>query len=186
MEQPVPSQQQMGQPQPQPRWPQNIRAILTVVIALSVLGIGYALFEIYLATNQKESPAPSAGGDTSAIVVVENTPTAGGVLPAPAGFPQDIPLEKDKITESATTRYPNQDARQLSVSYRSSRTTVQKYAEYKSYMQQAGYAVTEGPASAPVRAIFGVKAGANLSVAISSSAAGTLVQISYLLTGLAD
>src|SRR3989344_4196668 len=128
-----------------------------------------------------------SGGDVDKkpmVSVVEKTPMSNGVLPAPKGLPQGIPLEGGKILESATTQYPGQNARQLSASYRSSKTVSQKYTEYKNYLLSAGYKITEGSLTAPVRAIFGTKADANLSVAISRSDGTTLVQLSYLLKSL--
>lgn len=164
--------------------PQNIKTISIVVIVLLVLGAGYALSTKYRTSNQGDSSVSPANDDRPATVVVENTPMVNGTIPAPAGFPQDIPLEKGEILESAITQYPEQNAKQLSLSYQSAKTIAQKYAEYKSYMQQAGYQITEGDASSPVRAIFGTKESANLSVAISSLKKQTLVQLSYLLKSI--
>ncbi len=113
--------------------------------------------------------------------MVKNTPMVNGIISVPVGFPQGIPLESGSLIESATTQYPGENVQQLSISYRSSKTIAQKYTEYKDYMNQAGYSLTEGNKSAPVRAIFGTKENTNLSVAISSSEGKTLVQLSYLL-----
>ena len=162
--------------------PQQIKTISAVVIIFLVLAAGFLLFAKYRTSlNQENSPTSDSANDESATVVVENTSIVNGVTPAPRGFPQDIPLESGNLTESATTQYPRENARQLSVSYLSSKTIAQKYAEYKTYMSQAGYSLTEGNATASVRAIFGVKEDSNLSVAISSSKGKTLIQLSYLL-----
>ena len=115
------------------------------------------------------------------MVVVENTQLVNGVLPPPLGFPTDIPVEEPGILESATTDYPEQGAKQLSLSFTSAKTVAEKYAEYKSYLQRSGYKITETPVSSPVRALFGVKDVANLSVALSRKDGQTLVQLSYLL-----
>ena len=172
---------QQPQTQLQPE-PQNTKLILAIIVILLVLGIGYILFARYsVPREENEEVASDLSNDQGSMVVVENTPLVNGVLSVPAGFPQDIPLEKADIIESATTDYPDQNAKQLSVSYKSSKTIAQKYSEYKTYMTQAGYSLTEGGTNTPVRAIFGSKVGANLSVAISSSGGKTLVQISYLL-----
>ena len=167
--------------------PQQIKTISAVIIILLVLGAGFLLFLKYrifpnpanlLTTN----PSTSLGAsDKSGTVVVENTSLINGTLSLPAGFPQDIPLEKGNLIESATTYYPEQNVRQLSISYQSSKTVTQKYAEYKNYMAASGYKITEENTNAPVRAIFGVKEDRNLSVALSNREGKTLVQLSYLL-----
>jgi len=170
---------QQQQPQTQPET-QNTKLISATIVILLVFGIGYILLTKYSGlekNNEEATTNPNQGP----MVVVENTPGVDGSLPVPAGFPQDIPIEQVGISESATTNYPDQNAKQLSVSYKSSKTITQKYAEYKTYLTQAGYGLTEGGANTPVRAIFGTKDSANLSVAISSSGGKTLVQISYLL-----
>ncbi|MDP3874954.1 MAG: hypothetical protein Q8Q22_00320 [bacterium] len=167
--------------------PQNIKTVPAVIIILLVLGAGYVLFAKYR-TSDNQGNQPISGPSTSlgasdqpAIVMVENTPMINGTLSLPAGFPEDIPLEGGSLIESATTQYPRENARQLSVSYLSSRTMTQKYVEYRDYMKQAGYQIVEGSASSPIKSIFGTKKDANLSVAISSAGGQSLVQLSYLL-----
>lgn len=155
--------------------PQNLKNISIVIIIVLILIAGYTLFGKYPASKQVDL------SNEAAIVMVKNTPMVDGVLPVPAEFPQDIPLEPNEILESATTDYPAQDARQLSVSYRSSKTIAQKYSEYKDYMAASGYQLEESDTGEQGKTIFGTKEGANLSVVISSSEGKTLVQLSYLL-----
>ncbi len=161
----------------------QIKTISAIIIILLVFGAGFLLFLKYRTSSLNQENSPTSGGTNgeSATVVVKNTPMVNGVISVPVGFPQDIPLESDSLIESATTQYPGESIQQLSISYRSSKTITQKYTEYKDYMNQAGYSLTEGNKSAPVRAIFGTKENTNLSVAISSSEGKTLIQLSYLL-----
>ena len=170
---------QQPQTQLQPE-PQNTKLISAAIVILLVFGIGYILLTKY-SSPEKNNEEAIADPNQGPVVVVENTSVVDGGFSLPLGFPQDIPIEKAGIIESNTTNYPDQNAKQLSVSYKSSKTITQKYAEYKTYLTQAGYGLTEGGANTPVRAIFGTKDSANLSVAISSSGGKTLVQISYLL-----
>ncbi|MDP3763951.1 MAG: hypothetical protein Q8Q92_04970 [bacterium] len=157
---------------------QNIKTISAVMILL-ILGVGFVLFGKYRNSNGNTN-------DKSAIVMVENTLMTGGVLLAPAGFPQEIPLEGGEILESATTQYPEQNTKQLSVSYQSSKTITQKYAEYRDYMTASGYQITKEGAGSPAKIIFGTKNNADLSVVVSSSEGGTLVQLSYLLKSIVE
>ena len=178
-QQPQPQSQQPPQLESQP---QNTKIISTAIVVLLVLGVGYILLAKFNVPRKDNGEISNDGnGDQGLVEMVENAPVVDGVISVPAGFPQDIPIEKAGIIESNTTNYPDQNAKQLSLSYKSSKTITQKYAEYKTYLVQAGYNLTEGGANTPVRAIFGTKADANLSVAISSSGGKTLVQLSYLL-----
>lgn len=172
----------------------NIKTVSVIVILL-ILVVGYVLFRKYPAPNQENLLTSDSVDDRSATVIVENTPMVNGTFSVPTGFPLDIPLERDGILESATTRYPGQNARQSSISYRSSRTLAQKYTEYRDYMRQAGYQMTEGNTTspiknisgAPVRNIVGAKGSESLSVTITShSDGGTIVQLYYLLTSLSN
>ncbi len=161
---------------------QKIKTSSAIIVIVLILVAGYLSLGKFRAPGGVDQQLPARSNNQEPmIVVVENTPTVNGILPAPVGFPQVIPLERERILESATTEYPDQNARQLSVSYLSSRTIAQKYAEYKNYITASGYQITEGDASSPVRAIFGTKESANLSVVISRAEGKTLVQISYLL-----
>ena len=163
--------------------PPQIKTISAIIIILLVLGAGFLLFLKYRTSSLNQENSPTSGGTNGepATVVVKNTPMVNGIISVPVGFPQGIPLESGSLIESATTQYPGENVQQLSISYRSSKTIAQKYTEYKDYMNQAGYSLTEGNKSAPVRAIFGTKENTNLSVAISSSKGKTLIQLSYLL-----
>ena len=158
---------------------QNKKTISALVVIVLVLLLGYFLYSKYRASN--EGVTPTAISEQPRKVEVENTATVNGVLPAPAGLPSDIPLEGGAMLESVTTKYPEQNAEQLSLNYHSSKSVADKYAEYKAYMQKAGYEVMEGDASSPVRALFGEKEDANLTVVVSSSDGGTLVQLAYLI-----
>lgn len=164
---------------------QQTKTISAIVIILLVLGVAYYVLSAKYRVSVQENPSVSNSANNSpATVVVENTPMVNGAISVPARFPRDIPIEKAGIIESATTEYPAQNAQQLSVSYRSSKTIAEKYAEYRDYMSRADYRVTEGQTGALPRAIFGAKADANLSVVISSANGKTLVQLSYLLKSI--
>ena len=130
--------------------------------------------EDYVATNE----------DTNNEVIIQNTAMVGGALPAPSGLPSNLPIENGAIQESVTVTYPTKNAKQLSVSYRTTRSVEEKYAEYKKYFSQEGYSITEGPATSSMRTIFGSKGDLRLSVAISRPDSETLVQLAYLMTSL--
>lgn len=154
---------------------QNEKVVLFLVIIVATLSIALGRILYW--------KLPLFDGHTrnlSTVVMVENTPMVDGVLPAPAGFPQDIFLESGEIVESATTYYPSQNATQLSVSYLSSGTIEGKYNEYRNYMQQAGYNLTEGGTGTQIRTLSGTKNSNSLSVIIKNEGNKTIIELSYL------
>ena len=165
---------------PIPEQTPNKKTILAVIVIVLVLALGYFLFPKYV---PDENPTlPEDVNDTAPMkVVVEHTEAVNGILPAPKGFPQDIPIEKLDIIESAITDYPEMNARQLNISYRSKKTVAVKYKEYKDYMTKMGYALSESGTGSTLKAIFGTKEDVNLSVVVSGAEGGSFVQVSYLL-----
>ncbi|KKW02014.1 MAG: hypothetical protein UY36_C0013G0004 [Parcubacteria group bacterium GW2011_GWA1_49_11] len=162
--------------------PSQTKTISALVVILLILGVGFLLLTKYrVSLNQENLPTSSNVGDEQVTVVVKNTPMVNGITSAPTGFPRDIPLESGNLTESATTQYPRENARQLSLSYLSLKTIAQKYAEYKNYMERTGYQITEGSTSSSLRTIWGAKQNVNLTVVVSGRENRTLVQLSYLL-----
>ena len=154
---------------------QNEKVVLFLVIIVATSGI--------VLGNILSWKVPRFGDRTnklSAVVMVENTPMVDGVLPIPRGFPLELSPERAEIVESATTYYPHQQAKQLSVSYLSSDTMQEKYNEYRSYMLQAGYNLTEGGKSSDTRTLSGDKGSSTLSITISNTDGKTLVELSYL------
>ena len=137
--------------------PQNERTVLFLVIIVVTLGIvvGHILSWKLPTFNDNTD-------NLSAVVTVENTLMVNGILPVPQGFPEDIPLESGEIVESATTYHPSQNA------------------EYKDYMNQAGYSLTEEDTSSGARVLFGTKGNVSLSVTIKNADNRTLVELSYL------
>lgn len=154
----------------EPQESQKAKTLTIIVVIVLVLGVGFLLIN-----------GLSKVDNTPEVVEIDNTEPINGVSQAPEGFPADIPIEQSNILESVTTNYPELGARQLSLTYESSQTVDEKYAEYKNYLTNAGYIVTEGDASSPVKAVFGTNDTANLSVVISSYGEKTRVQIAYLL-----
>lgn len=156
------------------------KTILAVVVVLLVLALAYLVATKYDSKKVMED-AEKAKETEPLDVVVSYTERVNGVLPTPPGFPTDIPVEKTDVVESAVTDYPTLGAKQLSLNYQTSKTVAAKLAEYRDYMKKTGYTITESNPASPVKALFGTKEEANLSVVISSYNGKTLVQIAYLL-----
>lgn len=158
----------------------QIKPVYAIIVSILVFVIAVALYLNYQ-VPRKDSEAVVNPETAPENVVVEYAAAVNGAFSAPAGLPQDIPVEKNEIIESATTQYPDQNAKQFSLNYISSKTVAEKYKEYKNYMVKEGYTFEEGNVNSSVLAIFGEKANANLTVVISNSNGETLVQLSYLL-----
>lgn len=157
---------------------------LALLAVLIVVGLYYSFSQNFF-FGQRNTDNQNLSGENitnqeAPTVMVRLSPLVNGIPAIPQDFPQEIPLEAGKVTKSATTFYLDQNAKQLSLSYQSGKTVVQKYAEYKNYLTQAGYQVTEGDSKAPIRSIYGTKGRNNLSFVISTVTGGTLVQIAYL------
>ena len=160
---------------------QHTKTIFAIIAIILILVAGYFLLIKNKGSLSTKLPG-SSGQETKPMkVIVENTPVVNGSLSAPRGFPQEIPFEQKGLIESAITHFPEQGAQQFSLSYNRSKSVATKYAEYKKYMQKASYKITEGNSNTSTKAIYGVKADANLSVVISNVSGKTLVQLSYLL-----
>jgi len=165
-------------PTPAPEQTLNTKLILAVIVVIALLALGYFLSLKY----NPEKGSPEGTNETTPMeVVVEHTQAVNGVLPAPKGFPTDIPIEKFGIIESAVTDFPTSNARQLTLSYRSKKTVALKYAEYKDYITKAGYTLSEGGTGPNLKYASGVKGDVSLSVVVSAAEGGSLVQIAYLL-----
>jgi hypothetical protein len=149
----------------------NFNLLITLIVV--ALALGFILSGKYPVFNGSKN-------NLSAQVTVRNTPMVDGTLPVPPLFPEEIPLENTLILESATTYHPGDEFTQLSVSYRSLKTVAEKYEEYKDYMNQAGYNLTEYSAS-EIKTLFGIKSDASLSINIKNVDGKTLVELSYLL-----
>jgi len=150
------------------------KQIIIAIVVLAAIAAGLIYGKAFLDKREADKKAQEP-----MKAEVAYTPLENNAVVAPKGLPSDLPIEKGSIIESATTNYPDQNATQLSISYESAKSLDLKYAEYKSYMEKAGYKVSEGEGTNP-RSIFGSKEGANLSVVISTRESGSLVQIAYL------
>jgi hypothetical protein len=154
-----------------------MKLVYAVVFLLIALSAGFLLYQF----RGEERALEVLLEETPQEVVVEYTERDGGVLPPPAGLPSDIPIERDRIIESSVATLTVNQTKQISLSYQSSQTVVAKVQEYRSYMQRAGYEISETPAGSAVRGLFGRKDDAQLSVVVSLTNGSTLVQIAYVV-----
>ncbi len=158
----------------------NVKIVLGALAVVVVLIAGYFAFRYFSSSSAVDMNTSGINGRAS-DAIVEGTPTVNGVLTVPVGLPEGLPIEEGNIVESVSTEYIEHNARQINVSYISAKTEAEVYDEYKKYVSENGYEVSEGDPSSAVRSITGKKENANLSVTVSTQEEGTLIQISYLM-----
>lgn len=107
------------------------------------------------------------------------TPHQNNTLVAPAGLPKDLPLNKSGITSSYTTKFERGEAVQSSVVFETKTSAEAEYKIYLDYLNQNGYAVSEGKDDAGTLSLSGRKSNANLLVTINT-ASSTIVSITHL------
>ena len=157
------------------------KTVSALVVIIAVFVVGYLMLKDDMPEVVVQEETVNTAQEQSGEVVIQNTAMVGGSRSLPAGFPEEIPHEDENIIESAVSQYPGHSAKQLSLSYHSTKTVSANYTEFLNYMQKAGYKVTQGNSASPVRALFGTKSDADLSVVISGSTGQVLVQIAYLI-----
>lgn len=148
------------------------------LIFLALLGAGF----VWWIKWSKERAARFVAERPMNVQVERVTEVEGKFLP-PEGFPDSIPLDEDNIVESVRTSYPEQNAVQTSVMYRSTEEKSEKYSEYRTYMEKEGYKLSEGGETGEVLFLQGTKTGENLSITLSTWEGLTVVQIAHLSFG---
>ena len=98
----------------------------------------------------------------------------------PSGMPSDIPLELANVIESYTMTRDDKAAVQYTLSYKSSKTKAQKYAEYLDFMTKSDYAFGTSGKNEATGTLSGEKNNDALTVVVSNQGEYTLVQLSYL------
>lgn len=151
---------------------------VNIFLSILILGLLAAGFVWWLRWSKERAVRIVA--ERPMPVQVERVLEVEGKFLPPAGFPSSIPLEKDKIVESILTNFPEHNMVQTSVTYRSTEEKAKKYAEYRSYMEEEGYKLSEGGESGEVMFMNGAKEGENLSITLSTWEGLTVVQIAHL------
>jgi hypothetical protein len=147
------------------------------VLAVAAIGIWFSLNgDKQTVKTVEKTPA----GEVNEIEVTKTDITQNGTTNLPVGFPSDIPVEANNLTESFRAAYQSRGIVQYSVSYTSLKTRDSLWDAYSSYMNGAGYAVDKTGTSKSLGQISGTKNGDSLSVVLSNHGGLTLVQINYV------
>lgn len=155
--------------------------VLAVLVLVIIGVISYLMWSGTMRLPFTQEPRESEMTEEIPAVVEYTQKTAEGLTPAPAGFPQDIPVEQEQIFESLSITYPGLSVKQLSVSYLTSKEVSEKYAEYRNYLTSAGYWLSEGISDPEMKSVTGVKEDSQLLVVVSNQGSGVMVQLAYLI-----
>ncbi|KND48569.1 MAG: hypothetical protein AB200_02485 [Parcubacteria bacterium C7867-005] len=123
---------------------------------------------------------------SSEKVLVQNTDlaTAEGENKLPAGFPKEIPVEINNITESVTLSYPERGATLYSVAYQSARGTSDLSNLYSKFIKDNNFILSNAndklEKGETKMTFLSTKNNDDLSITITKLATGNTIQISFL------
>jgi hypothetical protein len=150
------------------------KVVLAIVAVLALVLLGYWAYKQFVAPS---SDATMEAGEFMPVKIGENTPVAGRL---PAGFPAEIPVEIEGVTEAYARTYPERGVTQYTVVYKSASSLTEKFSEYESYMESAGYISAEDGSNMSSNFLSGTKDNDDLSVVLSIDGESTVVNLTYL------
>jgi len=145
--------------------------VLLVVVFIALIAVMYFLM--------KDKPAIEETSD----IAVQQTDLSSAFTPEeklPRGFPSDIPVDTAEMIESYSAEYKDIGATQYTVMYASSRPMEELYAQYLSFMTDAGYEFGDNGKNEEQKELIGTKDNDNLIVKVSTREGRVFVQISFL------
>jgi hypothetical protein len=98
----------------------------------------------------------------------------------PAGFPADIPVEFNNITDSQTLDYTDKKAKLYSITYVSARQFEELYAEYNRFFATNKYFVRTKTKTADRILFEAMQPEGSLTIIITPQSGKMMVQIAYL------
>ena len=158
------------------------------VILLVVLFIILLIVTFFMSRWFSQHKTPSASPETSQsnithenvkVIKTDLSSSSGQKSKIPIGFPSAIPVEEKTITESQSTAFPDRNMVQSTLSYTTTKTVSQKYAEYLAFMTKDGYTFAKDGKDEKNGFLQGTKGTAALSVSISSLSGKTTVKIAF-------
>lgn len=161
----------------------NNKTIAIVIAVVVIILIGYLILKGGGTEPMVENTPQTVSTDTLENVIVQPANVAGATSEAeklPSGMPNGIPVETENIWESYSMTYPSRNLVQYSVSFYSSASLAEKFAEYDQYMTAAGYEFGRDGKSEANGILYGVKDGDDLSVYLTTQDGRTSVQLTYL------
>ena len=149
--------------------------LVSLIVILIAIIAAVVLWKRYAERREEYRRATAPMG-----AEVINTPHSNATLHPPQEFPINIPIERENILESNTTRFPAQGAVQTSVTYKSGMNNEEVKSSYIRYMEENGYVVKESEVNGTTT-VSGERRTSKITVSISPTATTTTVQVSHLL-----
>ncbi len=150
------------------------------IILLVAVFIALILIMYFLMRSPTTITSPV---EVNSNVVTSQTDIANALTPEdrlPQGFPSDIPVDTAEMIESYSAEYKDIGATQYTVMYASSRPMEELYAQYLSFMTDAGYEFGDNGKNEEQKELIGTKDNDNLIVKVSTREGRVFVQISFL------
>jgi uncharacterized ion transporter superfamily protein YfcC len=149
----------------------------TVTILIIVV---VAVLAVYFVFNSGSFVKKTAETTEENIVVQKTDLSSGNKLPA--GMPDFIPVETSDVKESYSMNYVDRRVILYAVSYTTSKSIAEKFAEYLKFMTDNGYKYGTAQTKQGINGgtLFGINAKGDLSVILSKIEDKTYVQVSYV------
>lgn len=97
----------------------------------------------------------------------------------PPGMPKDIPVEITSARESYSADYPDLKYTLSTYSYYTTKSRLEMYNAYQSYMKSAGYTFYDGGDNKAETSLSGFKGNEELQILVLTWEGKTLVHINY-------
>lgn len=153
-------------------------AALVIIVAIIVIA-GILVF--LRSSSQKPQMQPQKFSSENVNVSKVDLATATGDARLPVGFPTNIPVELNNISESTTLAYPERGATLYSVSYTSAKQPEEIYTEYGDYLKSNKFNIGINTKTAQQMMYQASTSTTSISVVITPHPGGTMVQIAYVV-----
>lgn len=151
-------------------------ALLVVIILLSA----WFWISTQPKTTTTKTDIRTSDGNVTSVEVTKTDIAGGSTSNLPAGFPNNIPVETNNLTESFRAAYKSRNIVQYSVSYTSARSRDALWDTYSEFFNSSGYTVDKTGTSRSLGQLSAALDNDSISVVISGHNGLSLVQINYV------
>lgn len=151
------------------------KSFFVIVGVIVVLVILYLILSVLGVFKSGPPYVPVADG-VEVTIADKNSATER----LPAGFPQDIPVDTDTLTESTQADYTEYSITQYTVGYTSSQSQGALWADYQAFMLQNGYEIDIENTDDTYGVMRGILGPDELNVLIMRRGNGSHITINYL------
>jgi hypothetical protein len=153
--------------------------ILGALLIVLIIAGGYYLSQVRNGGHLVQVPSKASSQIAVTGQFGKTSSATSKVLPTQ--FPANIPVETKNITENYKVAYNNTGLTQYTVSYTSAKTKTALWSVYNTYMKANGYDLNAKLTNQTKGTLSGTHANTSLVVVISSTSAGSLVHLTYIV-----